>query len=72
MNVRAYAHSKGSPENFFFLKMKAINREELAKHRHVNDCWLSVYGKVYDVTAYLDEHPGQNDFPIWPHSAAHT
>jgi len=54
----------------FFLKMKTINREELAKHRHVKDCWLSVYGKVYDVTAYLDEHPGQNDFPIWPHSTA--
>ncbi len=32
-----------------------------------------MYGKVYDVTTYLDEHPGQNDFPIWSlFSCVHT
>ncbi|PRP87041.1 cytochrome b2 [Planoprotostelium fungivorum] len=33
--------------------MKApIKRDEVAKHKEKNDCW------VYDVTHFLDEHPG--------------
>jgi cytochrome b involved in lipid metabolism len=25
------------------------------------DCWLVIEGKVYDVTPFLDEHPGGFD-----------
>eukprot|EP00741_Cyanophora_paradoxa_P017725 tig00000203_g17119.t1 len=32
--------------------------EELKKHRTKNDCWLAINGKVYDVTPFMDEHPG--------------
>jgi cytochrome b involved in lipid metabolism len=44
--------------------MGSISRGELAGHRRVNDCWIAVYGKVYDVTHYLDEHPGRAAYVI--------
>jgi len=31
---------------------------EIAKHSSVNDCWFIISGKVYDVTSYLQYHPG--------------
>lgn len=27
-------------------------------HDHRTDCWIAVKGNVYDVTPYLQEHPG--------------
>jgi cytochrome-b5 reductase len=35
--------------------------EELEKHKTVDDCWICVRGKVYNVTHYLDFHPGGVD-----------
>uniref|UniRef100_A0A7N0V323 Cytochrome b5 heme-binding domain-containing protein n=1 Tax=Kalanchoe fedtschenkoi TaxID=63787 RepID=A0A7N0V323_KALFE len=32
--------------------------EEVVKHSSVNDCWIVIHGKVYDVTSFLTEHPG--------------
>lgn len=37
---------------------KAISLEELQKHNKVNDCWVAIDGGVYDVTKFLDDHPG--------------
>jgi len=34
---------------------------ELAHHSTPDDCWIAVRGKVYDVTRYLDFHPGGRD-----------
>jgi len=38
--------------------MKTITGTELAEHKSRESCWLAVHGKVYDVTPFLDEHPG--------------
>jgi len=35
-----------------------ISKLELALHNHVNDCWISIDGKIYDVTSFLKNHPG--------------
>lgn len=35
--------------------------QEASQHSTKDDCWVVIDGKVYDVTAYLDEHPGGDD-----------
>jgi cytochrome b involved in lipid metabolism len=32
--------------------------EEVAQHASPTDCWLVASGKVYDVTSFVDKHPG--------------
>jgi cytochrome b involved in lipid metabolism len=32
--------------------------EEVEKHKFEDDCWVIVDGAVYDVTPFLNEHPG--------------
>jgi cytochrome b involved in lipid metabolism len=38
-----------------------LTKSEVAKHRTDQDCWIIVEGRVYDITQYLDEHPGGGD-----------
>lgn len=49
-----------SGEDLTGLKGKVIqvSHQELAKHNKSSDCWMAVRGKVYNVTRYLDYHPG--------------
>ncbi|KAL5338191.1 FMN-dependent dehydrogenase-domain-containing protein [Aspergillus crustosus] len=35
-----------------------ISHAELQKHASPDDCWIVVHSRIYDVTAFLDEHPG--------------
>ncbi|MCJ1307195.1 hypothetical protein MMC25_000841 [Agyrium rufum] len=37
---------------------KVFNAEEVAKHNSPESCWVILYGKVYDVTQFLPQHPG--------------
>lgn len=39
-------------------KKAYISAEEIEKHNKVNDLWMVINGKVYDVTPFVDEHPG--------------
>ncbi|KAG2392725.1 hypothetical protein C9374_011450 [Naegleria lovaniensis] len=34
------------------------SREQVSAHSSENDCWMICHGLVYDVTTYLNEHPG--------------
>ncbi|CAG7849226.1 Cytochrome b2, mitochondrial; AltName: Full=L-lactate dehydrogenase [Cytochrome]; AltName: Full=L-lactate ferricytochrome C oxidoreductase; Short=L-LCR; Flags: Precursor [Serendipita indica DSM 11827] len=35
-----------------------VSYEEVQRHNSAEDCWLVIDGQVYDVTAFLDLHPG--------------
>lgn len=37
---------------------REIEWSELAEHNKDTDCWVSVNNSVYNVTSYLDDHPG--------------
>lgn len=39
-------------------RMLQITPSELKKHRKKDDAWLALYGKVFNVTEYMDYHPG--------------
>lgn len=39
---------------------RTISWEELAQHKTASSAWLSLHGVVYDVTTYLNYHPGGN------------
>ncbi|KAJ3669790.1 hypothetical protein LUZ60_010114 [Juncus effusus] len=43
---------------------KLYSMKEVAEHNSDDDCWIVVDGKVYDVSSYLDEHPGGGDVLI--------
>lgn len=34
---------------------------ELAMHKQPEDCWMAIRGSVYDLSAYLPEHPSRLD-----------
>lgn len=36
----------------------ALTTAEVAKHGDQSDCWLIINGSVYNVTGYLNSHPG--------------
>ena len=38
--------------------------EEVAQHNTEGDCWIVIYGRVYDVTVWKDEHPGGDDILV--------
>jgi len=35
-----------------------VSWDEIAKHNTLDDCWLVIDGRVYDVTSWADKHPG--------------
>jgi cytochrome b involved in lipid metabolism len=37
---------------------KSYTLDEVALHNTKEDCWMVLSGKVYDVTAMVDRHPG--------------
>lgn len=43
-------------------KMKAISLEELEAANGEEKLWVAVRGNVYDLTRFLDRHPGGRDF----------
>mmetsp|Transcript_15256 Transcript_15256/g.34082 ORF Transcript_15256/g.34082 Transcript_15256/m.34082 type:complete len:220 (+) Transcript_15256:242-901(+) len=41
--------------------LRQIKPEEIARHGSVHDAWISLHGKVYNITPYLHYHPGGVD-----------
>mmetsp|Transcript_4691 Transcript_4691/g.8292 ORF Transcript_4691/g.8292 Transcript_4691/m.8292 type:complete len:643 (-) Transcript_4691:83-2011(-) len=36
----------------------AVTMEEVAKHTTREDCWVVLYGEAYNVSSFLEDHPG--------------
>ena len=43
---------------------QTITWEEISRHNSKDDCWVVVDNVVYDITAFLDEHPGGRRLPV--------
>uniref|UniRef100_A0A0K0E7Z0 Cytochrome-b5 reductase n=1 Tax=Strongyloides stercoralis TaxID=6248 RepID=A0A0K0E7Z0_STRER len=50
----AKSNSRKNPFN----EHNPVTLDELSKHNKPNDCWIVLNGKVFDVTEYLEYHPG--------------
>ena len=49
--------SESSPQEVEQARERVITAAELAKHSTSTDCWVALYGMVYDFTDFLEEHP---------------
>ncbi|KAM5353376.1 hypothetical protein ACJ41O_000026 [Fusarium nematophilum] len=45
-------------------KGPAFTAKEVAAHNTRDDCWMTIQGEVYDITKYVDDHPGGADILI--------
>lgn len=52
---------RGVPHNAPPPQYVKVPMEELKKHRAVDDCWTTINGKVFNITPYVDFHPGGRD-----------
>ncbi|KAJ2161479.1 hypothetical protein GGF46_001418 [Coemansia sp. RSA 552] len=39
-------------------ELQRLTMDEVAKHNKRDDCWTVLHGRVYNITRYLDFHPG--------------
>lgn len=44
--------------NLSFGENLSLSPEEVAKHNSAADCWVVIQDKVYDVSSYINLHPG--------------
>lgn len=44
--------------------LKAYTLDEVSQHNTVEDLWVVYNGGVYDITKYIDEHPGGEEVVI--------
>ncbi|CAD6194777.1 unnamed protein product [Caenorhabditis auriculariae] len=42
-------------------RLQSVDDVELSRHNKRSDCWIHIFGQVYDVTPYLEFHPGGVD-----------
>lgn len=35
--------------------LKIVSTEEISKHKSRDDLWITIHGKVYDVSAFIEE-----------------
>jgi predicted heme/steroid binding protein len=43
-------------------RVHIYTEEDVAAHKTASSCWISRNGKVYDVSSFLPDHPGGEDY----------
>lgn len=44
--------------------LQEFTADEVAKHDTLEDLWVIYNGEVYDITKYIDEHPGGEEVVV--------
>ena len=50
-------HALSEPPAGTDVGQRMITLAEVAQHDSLDDCWMAIRGQVYDLTAYVPEHP---------------
>lgn len=53
--------SSSTPISTITSTQKTYTASEVAQHSSIQDCLLIIHGNVYDITSFLDQHPGGVD-----------
>ncbi|EYU30707.1 hypothetical protein ABFS82_11G054000 [Erythranthe guttata] len=53
-----HGKAKGVQSKISAEASKAYTKSEVSLHNKRTDCWIIIKEKVYDVTSYVEEHPG--------------
>lgn len=73
-DFEAVHHSKGAMKKLEGLKVGSLPPDEQRKfilmkdvesHKDATSCWFVINNKVYDVTPFLDNHPGGRDILLY-------
>ncbi|CAK9137048.1 unnamed protein product [Ilex paraguariensis] len=56
--LRKLDHSKTVLSSTASKASKIYSKAEVSLHNKRTDCWIIIKEKVYDVTSYVEEHPG--------------
>ena len=60
MNENNLKRTKTDPDT----NLPVVSLDEVSEHCSQEDGWMVLYDRVYDVTAFLREHPGGEDVMI--------
>ena len=50
--------SENKPKNLSEILKRKYQLSEIAKHNKEKDIWIILANKVYDVTSFIEDHPG--------------
>ncbi|KAJ9692242.1 hypothetical protein PVL29_011352 [Vitis rotundifolia] len=56
--LKKTGNSKTAQKGFMSKVSKTYTKAEISLHNKNTDCWIIIKDKVYDVTSYVEEHPG--------------
>lgn len=62
--LSAHVRPVSGPAQPVHAALREITPAELAQHKTAKSMWLAIDGVVYDITDFLDEHPGGKRLPL--------
>jgi cytochrome b involved in lipid metabolism len=43
------------------METRIVSLAEIKQHNTADDCWIAVHSKVWDITHFINQHPGGPD-----------
>ncbi|GFP81824.1 cytochrome b5-like protein [Phtheirospermum japonicum] len=57
-HLRRFDHGKPVKSNIINKGSEAYTKAEVSLHNKRTDCWIIIKDKAYDVSSYVEKHPG--------------